>query len=106
MIRSNERGEVADKQVVRVQELHQKTQRYPTVYLILSQLAQSDVWVRRRADRLLDVSGEQGIDRQLAQARRDREYVRGLYNASEFLSECLESAERAVECVGEAQLQG
>ncbi|MEM7167444.1 MAG: 6-hydroxymethylpterin diphosphokinase MptE-like protein [Planctomycetota bacterium] len=106
VIRTNEKGEEADKLVLRVQELHQKTQRFPTVYMILSQLAQSDLWVRRRADRLLDVRGDAGIDRQLAQAQRDRDYVKGIYHASEFLARCLESAEAAVaEVVAETPLE-
>lgn len=96
VIRANERGEAADSHVLRVQELHKKARRYPTVYLILSQLAQSDLWVRRRTDRLLDVSNEEGIERQLAQAQRDRDYVKGIFHASEFLSECLETAEQSV----------
>ena len=36
-------------------------------------------------DRTIDLGRLQGVDRQLAQAERDREYVRGLRGALEFL---------------------
>lgn len=89
IIARNERGQGADRQVIEVQELQAACHRYGATTTLLTNLAQSDLWERKRADRLLDISRLEGVPLQLEQARRDRDFIQGLLNGSEFLHECL-----------------
>ena len=89
----NELGEAADDLVVKVLELHKEAKKYGRCYLALSHLAQSDLWLRLRADRRLDVTEESGVAKQLMQGRRDRDFVRGIDAARDYLQECLKVAE-------------
>lgn len=97
VLRRNDDGEAADQTVAQVQKLHEESKQFGVVYLMLSGLAQSDVWERRRRDRRIDAGQESGVAKQALQARRDREYVLGLIHAAEFLLECLRTARETVE---------
>lgn len=99
VVERNERGDAADPLVLEVQQLHRKSQEYDRVYLLLSNLAQSDLWERNRKDRLLDALGGDGVERQLQQSQRDLEFVTGLVRAAEYLGTCLETAARSLEAV-------
>ncbi len=96
IIRINESGEPADEIVLKVQALHREAGQYKLIYLYLSHLAQSDGWERIRADRRLDAGDAQGVDKQLHQSRRDREYIRGLREACEFARDCFAGAESSI----------
>ncbi|MFQ5655261.1 MAG: motility associated factor glycosyltransferase family protein [Planctomycetota bacterium] len=95
VIARNERGEAADDETRRVHRLLDEARSLGRVYLLLSQLAQADAWMRMKADRRLDAEAPEGIERQRRQATRDRDYVRGLREAASFLLACLKRARSA-----------
>ncbi|MGE3165915.1 MAG: motility associated factor glycosyltransferase family protein [Planctomycetota bacterium] len=92
VIELNERGHAADALAREIQRLHRESQQYDRLYLVLSQLAQSDVWERTRQDRLLAANEAEGVERQLQQSRRDHAFIKGLVRASEYLANCLVTA--------------
>lgn len=93
IVRANKKGQAADAKVEKVLRLHRDCRQYGRVFLLLSNLAQSDGWRRVKDDRELEASQLTGVDKQLFQARRDRRFVKGLYEASKFLEECFEVGE-------------
>ena len=93
----NEKGKNADRRVIKVQKLNERAQKFGKLYLVLSRLAQGDMWERIRKDRLLDAGDDEGVERQLQQAERDLSFVRGLFNATNFIEGCLTLAEEVLE---------
>ncbi len=67
--------------------LKERFRRYEILFVLLNQIAQAVLFLRQKRDRDLDLSDLRGVARQLAQAERDLEYVRGLRGALEFLQE-------------------
>lgn len=92
VIRANRRGKSADQKVERVHRLHRDCRQYGRVFLLLSNLAQSDGWRRVQDDRELEASQVTGLEKQRSQAQRDRRFVKGLSEAASFLEECFEAA--------------
>lgn len=89
-------GEAADELVLKVQRLNETTQSHGRLYHVLSQLSQADVWLRVREDRRLDGEEATGVERQHRQALRDRNYVKALRAAAEFLRDRLREARVAM----------
>ncbi|MFN0057251.1 MAG: motility associated factor glycosyltransferase family protein [Planctomycetota bacterium] len=89
IVRANESGRPADRLVEKVHELRTAVREHGKIYLLLTTLAQSDLWRRLQDDRTLDAEEGQGIARQQRQAERDQRYVKGLYEAAAFLLDCL-----------------
>jgi len=93
VLRENERGRAADRTVEKVLRIKEELKEYGLLYLLVTHLAQSDLFIRMRRDRELDDVSPQGVERQRKQARRDLEYIMGLRNALDFLRRELDRLE-------------
>ena len=89
VVETNRRGRAADREAEKVIALKENFRRHGVFYHVLNQIAQADLYLRQKRDRDLDLSEKKGVARQLAQAERDLEYVRGLRAALEFMLEKL-----------------
>ncbi len=85
----NRRGQAADDDARKVIALKENFRRHGVLFHVLNQVAQADLYLRQKRDRDLDLSEMRGVARQLAQAERDLDYVRGLRAALEFMVENL-----------------
>lgn len=77
----NRQGRAADAIVQEVLDVKASLRQYGALYFVLTQLAQSDLFIRQRQDRALDHQGLTGVDKQGQQAERDLAYLLGLKNA-------------------------
>ncbi len=84
VLKENRRGRAADRIVLKVLKIKEELKRYGVLYLVASHLAQSDLFLRMRRDRELDMTAPSGVERQRKQAERDLEYLLGLRNALAF----------------------
>jgi hypothetical protein len=94
------RGAAADEEAARVIALKEDFRRHELLFGVLNNVAQSDLFIRQKKDRDLDLSALRGVPRQLAQAERDLEYVRGLRAALEFFLDHLRPAVAALAPAG------
>ena len=69
--------------------LKARFRRFEILFLILNQVAQADLYIRQKRDLSLEMRELRGVARQLAQAERDLEYVKGLRGALDFVLERL-----------------
>ena len=72
---------VTKSNVLRIKE---ELKEYGVIYYILTQLAQSDLFIRMRRDRELDEINVTGVKKQLKQAERDLDFLVGLKHALDF----------------------
>ncbi|MGH9362472.1 MAG: hypothetical protein ACRD2T_11195, partial [Thermoanaerobaculia bacterium] len=92
IVDTNRRGVAADALAAKVIALKEEFRRHGLFYHLLNQVAQADLYLRQKRDRDLGSSDLSGVRRQLAQAERDLEYVRGLRAALEFMVERMRAA--------------
>jgi hypothetical protein len=84
VLKENRRGRAADEVVAKVLKIKEELKDYGLLYVLMTNLAQSDLFLRLRRDRQLDESPVTGVERQRRQAERDLEYLLGLRNALGF----------------------
>ena len=89
VMETNRRGLAADEEASKVIALKAKFRRFEILFLILNQVAQADLYIRQKRDLSLEMRELRGVARQLAQAERDLEYVKGLRGALDFVLERL-----------------
>ncbi len=84
VLKENRRGRSADLVVRKVLKIKEKLKEYGFLYWLITNLAQSDLFIRMRRDRELNESEPRGVERQRRQAERDLEFLLGLRNALAF----------------------
>jgi hypothetical protein len=94
VLEENKRGRPADPIVRKVLKIKEKLKEFGFLYWLITNLAQSDLFIRMRRDRELDESEPAGVERQRKQAERDLEFLLGIRNALAFFQE--ELRERTV----------
>ena len=93
VIRENKRNRAADRVVEKVLRIKEQLKDYQLLYVLMTHVAQSDLFIRLRRDRELDGGEQSGVEKQRKQAERDLEYLLGLKHAVEFFTGELERHE-------------
>ncbi len=97
VLKENRKGRAADRTVEKILAIKERFKGYGVLYLVLTHLAQSDLFLRMRRDRELDDGAAEGVKRQERQAERDLEYLTGLAGALEFFRTELAAAGESTE---------
>ncbi len=84
VLKENRKGKAADYYVLKVLAIKKELKEYGPLYFLLTQLAQSDLFLRQRRDRELDSGDLSGVEKQKKQAERDLDFLTGLQSALEF----------------------
>lgn len=94
MLNNIEDQNFVNRQMIALDELRTKVKNRERVYAIVKQVSQMAEYYRFKADRILDVEGATGIERQKRQLQRDNGYVseirKGCNTAIEIIDKAIE----------------